>query len=348
MATTSPSRQAPEPVAVRGATLALVGGILFSLAFTGLIWWAGTRLESVPLLPDQGAAWYYWKLPVPTFWTRLSAWGLYVLHQVTIWGLIFYAQSRRNKYTTGLHKFNVLALAANAFFILAHFAQTHLLYDGLAQDVSIFSSQGSVIILLVLVLIMENPRRGMFFGKKAPLSTEVVRVVRKYHGYFFAWAAIYTFWYHPMVSTPGHLVGFLYMFLLMLQGSLFYTRIHVNRYWTFVMEFAVLIHGTLVAIQQGAGLWPMFLFGFGGVFIITQMHGLGLSWGARIAILAAYVAGVVAVYSGRGLAQVNEIIRIPIIDYLAVFVFAWLIGGALWLIRRVRGPSVAVAEGGGI
>jgi hypothetical protein len=345
MASTAPTRPVPDAATPRADVRAVLGGILFSLAFTGLIWWAGGRLDSVRLLPDQGAAWYYWKLPEPTFWTRLSAWGLYLLHQVTIWGLIYFAQSRRSKYTTELHRFNVLALGANALFILAHFAQTHVFYDGLAQDVSIFSSQGSVIVLLVAVLLMENPRRGLFFGKRAPLSAEVVRIVRKYHGYFFAWAAIYTFWYHPMVNTPGHLIGFAYMFLLMLQGSMFYTRIHVNRYWTFVQEFSVLVHGTLVAIQQGAGLWPMFLFGFGGIFVITQMHGLGLSWRSRLAILGIYAAGVVAVYSGRGLAQVNEIVRIPLIDYLAVFVLAWLIGGVLWLIRRVRGPRMVAAEG---
>ena len=42
------------------------------------------------------------------------------------------------------------------------------------------------------------------------------------------------------------------------------------------LELMVLVHGTLVAIAQGAGLWPMFFFGFGGIFVITQMHGLGL------------------------------------------------------------------------
>src|SRR6185503_9106697 len=113
-----------------------------------------------------------------------------------------------------LHRVNVIALAANAFFIGLHFVQTHIWYDGLAQDVSIFSSQGSVIVLLVWVLLMENPRRGLFFGKKVKFSETVIRFARKYHGYFFAWAAVYTFWYHPMVSTPGHLVGFMYMFML--------------------------------------------------------------------------------------------------------------------------------------
>ena len=53
--------------------------------------------------------------------------------------------------------------------------------------------------------------------------------MRKYHGYVFAWATVYTFWYHPMENTAGHLIGFFYMFLLLLQGSLFLTRIHINK-----------------------------------------------------------------------------------------------------------------------
>ena len=37
----------------RTAKIALWGGILFSILFTALIWWAGERLDAVPLLPDQ-------------------------------------------------------------------------------------------------------------------------------------------------------------------------------------------------------------------------------------------------------------------------------------------------------
>lgn len=322
----------------------LWGGIVFSLAFTALIWWAGGRLDSIALFPDQGASWYYWRLPNPTFWTRASAWGLYLAHQLSMWGLIYYAQSRSLKYTPYLRKINIIALGVNALFISLHFLQTHLLYDGLAQDVSIWSSQASVVILLVWVLLMENSRRGMFFGKKFSISKEIIRFARKYHGYFFAWATIYTFWYHPMVSTSGHLIGFLYMFLLLLQGSLFFTRIHVNRWWTFFQEFMVLVHGTIVAVMQGNGLWPMFAFGFGGVFVITQMHGLGLSRGTRLAILAAYIGSVIWIYSERGWSNLNEIVRIPIIDYLAVLVLAGLIGFGLWLAGFIRNRRTSDSE----
>lgn len=314
----------------RQDTRALWGGILFSFLFTGLIWLVGGRLDSIDLLPDTGASWYYWKLPNPTFWTRATAWGFYLAHQFAIWGLIYVAQKRKTKYTTGLHKLNWLALGANSFFIVLHLLQTHFWYDGLAQDVSIWSSQVSVIILLVWVLLMENKRRGLFFGKKAPISNEINRFARQYHGYFFAWATIYTFWYHPMVATSGHLIGFFYMFLLLLQGSLFFTRIHLNRWWTFFQEFAVLVHGTLVAVMQGNNLWPMFAFGFGGMFIITQMHGLGLSRTVRWLLVAAYVGLTLWVYNGRW-AALNEIVRIPFIEYLSVFVLA----GIFWLILRI-------------
>jgi hypothetical protein len=308
-------------------------GVAFSLAITVAIWALDPLLARIELLPDQGVAWYYWKLPVPTFWTRFSAWGFYLLHQLSFWWVIWYSQKNRPKYSTGLHRFNFWVLGLNTFFILMRLLQTHIWYDGLAHDVSIFSSQGSVIVLLVWVLLMENKRRGLVVGKKAPISSEIIRFARKYHGYYFAWATVYTFWYHPAVSTPGHLWGFFYMFLLLLHGSLFFTRVHVNKYWTFVQEFTVLVHGAIVAYFQGGDLWPMFAYGFGAIFILTQLYGLGLKAWQRWVFIAIYVGTALYVYNGRLLEGLSEIVRIPIIDYVLVFVLA----GLFWLIIKVMG-----------
>ena len=101
----------------------------------------------------------------------------------------------------------------------------------------------------------------MFFGKPAPtITSEVVRAMRKYHGYFFALFIIQAFHFNPMTSaTTGHMMGFLYTFLLMLQGSLFYNNIHRDKYWTTFMEAAVLIHGSIVAINQDGFLWEYIL-----------------------------------------------------------------------------------------
>jgi len=318
------------------AQIALWGGIAFSVAFTVLIWWGGRFLASVPHLPDTGASWYYWKLPQATIWTRLTSWGFYALHQISFWTLIYIAQTRVKKYTSGIHPINLMALGMNAFFILLHFVQTQLWYDGIAQDVSIWSSQASVVLLLVAVLLMENKTRGLFFGKIIPFNKRITAFARKYHGYLFAWATVYTFWYHPMENTLGHLAGFFYMFLLLLQGSMFFTRVHLNKWWKLTQEVSVGIHGTLVAIFQGAGLWPMFAFGFAGIFIITQLHGLGWSKRLRGLIFILYLAAALFVYSNRGWIQLNEIIRIPLIEYLAVFLMAGLTSLGLWVADRTK------------
>ena len=310
----------------------LWAGVIFSFLFTGLIWLVRPYLiPQIDFLPDTGVSWYYWQLPEPNFWTRASAWGLYLAHQIAIWTLIYQGRKQKLKYTKGLHKLNIMALAVNAIFIVLHLFQTAIWYDGLAQDVSIFTSQGSVIVMLVAILLMENQRRGLFFGKKVNFLKEAGRVMRDYHGYIFSWAIIYTFWYHPIESTPGHLLGLLYTFLLLLQSSLMFTRAHVNKWWTVALELTVLVHGTTVAIFQGNGIWPMFFFGFASLFIVTQMYGLGLSKAWRWGFIAAYVAGVIAVYSSRGWDMVNEVIRIPVIEYGAVFAMALII----WLIMRI-------------
>ena len=101
-----------------------------------------------------------------------------------------------------------------------------------------------------------------------------------------------TFWYHPVEGTPGHLLGFFDMFLLLLQGRLFMTRYHVNRWWTLGLEMMMVVHGTTVAYFAVAGLegrWSHFLFGGLAVFLITQMHGVPFKRWQKIVVLRASV-----------------------------------------------------------
>jgi uncharacterized membrane protein YhhN len=80
----------------------------------------------------------------------------------------------------------------------------------------------------------------------------------------------------------------------------------------------------------------MFFFGFAGIFVITQMHGIGLPKWAKWLILAVFIALTLVIYNGQWV-RLNEIIRIPLIEYLAVFLLAGLIGGGLWVRRQVSG-----------
>ena len=85
----------------------------------------------------------------------------------------------------------------------------------------------------------------------------------------------------------------------------------------------------------------MYFFGFGGIFVITQMHGLGLNRLTRAGLLGAYVAGVLFIYNSRGWDKVNEIIRIPVIDYLAVVILALLFWSGIMVAKMFQRNKLA-------
>jgi hypothetical protein len=99
----------------------------------------------------------------------------------------------------------------------------------------------------------------------------------------------------------------------------------------------VLAHGALVAVMQGNELWRMFAFGFGGIFVITQMHGPGLSRRVRSIILALYIAAALLAYGSYDLTQIHQITWIPIVEYLGVLILPGIVGAGLLVAGRIKG-----------
>lgn len=309
-------------------------GIGAAAAFTLLIAVTAAGLSGFEIVGKTVPFAYPWRLIQPTALSRLSAWGGYVLHNLAAWVIIYLAKREKPRISANLRWFNWAMIATNGAFILLHWLQSHLWYDGLAQDVPEISALGSVALMLMVVIILESPRRGLIFGKKLRFDQRFLRIVRQYHGYLFSWAIIYTFWYHPTLGTIGHLAGFFYMFLLFAQSALMFNRAHFNRLWTFGLEVFVLLHGSLVAIFQGSGLWPMFAFGFGGMVVLTQMYGLGLHTWTRRLLAIGFVTLAVVTYVGMGrLANIHEILRIPVLDYTVIFLLYGIFLAGSWVSR---------------
>ena len=290
--------------------------ILFSAVIVFLIFYFDFSPIGVQLLPDTGASHYYWKLPVRENMIMLCVWALYGLHQISIWLLLLRQKNAPNT------KGTVALLLTNGFFVIAHLLQTQFFYDGLAQDSPIWLPQVLVIIVLVFILILRSDKRGLFFGKPLKSYPNFKQLLRKYHGVFASFAIIFTFWFHPMVATSGHLIGFFYLFLLLMQVSFAFTSLHTNRYWIFALEIGVLFHGTLVAVGQGNHIWPMFLFGFGFLAVVTQIYDIGLK-ALHIRMLQAfYLATLVYVYALSSFSSVDkmqQVLYIPFIEYGVAF-----------------------------
>ena len=304
-------------------------GLVFSVCFTILIWLLGPNLKHfiVSLLPDQGSSWYYWKLPSRDLWTMVIVWVLYLGHQFSIWAAIYFGQKNIARFRSpslwGLPKYSLVALAANLVFVLLHLIQTHLWFDGLAQDVPIMTSQGSVIIMLVILLILENPRRGLLLGLKAgrPFTAGVIAFFRRSHPYIFAWALIYTFWFHPMATDPQLLSGFFYMFLLFTQVTVAWTPVHFKKWWIVLLESYVTIHAVIVAVFNTSFfdspvMWPMFLSGFAFMFVFTYLYAFRVNRVIYWIITAMYVLFLVWLYLPAPIGYGREIINLARLEFL--------------------------------
>ncbi|KAI9136683.1 hypothetical protein BKA69DRAFT_1033365 [Paraphysoderma sedebokerense] len=156
----------------------------------------------------------------------------------------------------------------NIAFVLLKMIQSHLFYDGLAVDVPEITALGSVAVMLLIILMLELPRRGLFFGYVKNwkyVHVEMKNVVKRYHGYIISFGIVYDFWYHPCE-------GFTYQFLLFIQSSLLFQSTHRNRNWTLWLEVFVWLHGAVTAVVQGGAIWLTFNYGFASVFLITQVR----------------------------------------------------------------------------
>lgn len=313
--------------------------ILTAAALTAVIALTAVNLTRFQIVGPTMPFAYPWRLVQPNAIAELTAWGGYLLHNLIVWIIIYFAQRERPKFGNNWRWFNWALIATNVIFIVLHIVQSQLWFDGLAATVPEITALGSVAVLLMVVIILETPRRGLIFGKQFKFKDGFMQIARKYHGYFFAWATIYTFWYHPTEGTWGHLLGFFYMFMLFAQSAMIFHRAHINRWWTFFLEFFVVIHGTMVAVLQGNILWPMFTFGFGAMLVLTQMYGLGLNTWSKRAIAIAFIVVSVGVYTFMGrLSQWNEVIRISVLDYLIIFLLYGIYLGINWIINSFKRP----------
>ena len=332
------------------ASHAWAGLVIFAIAYTAMIFLMGPLLDRFVLLPDKGSDWYYWQLPTRNDFGMLVTWLLYLSHQFIVWGLIFWAaRMYKNNDSTKLRGYNYAMIFTTIVFTLLHLVQTHVNYDGLAQDVPIMTSQGSVIIMLALVLIMENPRRGLFLGKKAgkPITARVSGFVRRNHTYIIAWALVYTFWFHPATDDPQLLTGFIYMMLLFTQMSLAYTNVHLKAGWIAFLESFVAIHAFVVALNNtlnpeigSTDMWPMFLSGFAFMVVFTYIYAFKPRKQIRILAVVAYFVGLIWIYLPAPFGYGRDPMRIMMLEFLwipiTLYLLAYVFAGLAYVYLRIR------------
>lgn len=319
--------------------------IIIAIILTIFIWVIAGVIpnEGIVGMPRRYSLDYPWKYLHPTLFPIITATIGFLLHQLFAWYVLYKAKAAKLTYTDNLAKYNYQMMGIHFIFTLLHFLHTIFFYDALAQVTPEWLSQGSVIVLLILIFIILNDKRGLLFGKRFPMPKNIVDIVKKNHGYYMLLAMIFTFWYHPMESTIGHLIGFLYMFILFIQSSLMYTKSHMNSYWIFCIEIFVLFHGVLVAaLVQNSILWTMFYSGFGFLAVFSQMYIFRTYKNNRklqYIIQFIYLLSIILLYSGiipktQKLNMIHQFSWIPIIELIGVYVIIFLLGSMNWIATK--------------
>ncbi len=268
---------------------------------------------------------YFWQLKERNPLIMLMVWFWFIIH--FIGNAIIFSLRRKDKTIRKgeFSKYNIYLLIFNASLIIIHIIHSIIFYDMFAQDFPSYTSQISVIIMLVMLLLIQNTKRGFIFGIKLR-NQRALNLLYKIHGPIFLIALTYTLWFHPFINTIGHIVGFFYMYLLFIQVSYTGTKIHYNTKWVAFLESFVLFHGTSVAIfNQNSSLWSMFFFGFLFIFIGSQMYSFTRNTTFIITASIMFIILTVTYYFSTNIININEIIKIPIIEYgLALLIYSIL------------------------
>ena len=121
---------------------------------------------------------------------------------------------------------------------------------------------------------------------------------------------------------------------MILQSSFLFHPLHRNKFWTLLLEVAVIPHSVLIAIffaNGKPGSAYQFGLGFSLMFLVTHMHGLDLKLWHKCGCVVVYVAVLLSAYlgTGRPLSNVTEALQ-----FGANFAFApvaWL----LWSLGEI-------------
>jgi len=242
---------------------------------------------------------------------QIISWVMYIPHQLIQWWILYKAQQEKPKYQEGWRWFNWWMLYTNAFFMGLKLLSNALTYNAMSSHLPLWFGQGAVFNMLLIVLAMQVPVRGMCCGScsrgckvgskqisKGEYWTEMAMFMRKYHGYYIAFGVTSDWYYHPLESSPGHLSGIANDLMILWQTICIYTPAHRNKWWCIACEFIVTFHGPLIALGRGGGA-GMFGFGFTIVFMCSGQWGLPLNKATR-AMLASLFFGLLVANYGLG------------------------------------------------
>jgi hypothetical protein len=115
---------------------------------------------------------------------QYSAWFFYIPHQLLQFYIIYNAR-KHSKWSPSLNVYAKQMFLLNFVFVVLHFIQSHLWYDGLAGSFPEISTLFAGVSSLLAPFIFQMKNRGVAFHWKTdnPSLLEFFQLFKEYHGY---------------------------------------------------------------------------------------------------------------------------------------------------------------------
>ena len=355
--------------AIMNSYTGLFLGVMFSLIVLAATRLLGRKLRiNFPRLPVwRGVLWYRWKslpskealefspftginFPYSLKVRARSAWIGFFLHltfvfSMIVWAEIRYSNNRAHNcpnpappdwcsWTTVLELPHYIFLAGTGLFMLLHLLQTHLKYDGIAQDTAELCPIIGTVLTLVVLALMQQTERGLVFGYGLEGETFIAltNIARRFHPFVVAWNIMFTFWYHPMEGGWHHLPGFLPLFCILIQGCLLFTTAHLNPIWRVGLELMGFPHAIYVEYTHPDRCrWKMLLTGVLLTPLVVHFHQFNISVAVMATLFIGYISLVILLYRNMPMSQWTEPLHFPILIFSLIFV----VYGLLYIPYRI-------------
>jgi len=97
-------------------------------------------------------------------WGEIISWALYFPHQIAQWVILYKAMQEKPKYQEEWRWFNWWMLYVNMFFIPIKLLTNYFTYNALSAHLPLWFGQGTVFNIVLIVMAMQVPVRGMCCG----------------------------------------------------------------------------------------------------------------------------------------------------------------------------------------
>lgn len=266
---------------------------------------------------------------------------LFMAHQGASWWVLYRFAMNRQRMSNRLHFMNRVFLGITFGFGLVYIVVIQWFNEGFSEVYQPIITPMMFIMVFGNILYQENNTHNVVNFHISEKTNQSKKTVNQYAGIFTTWLFINFLWLPIGFGSVLSIFSFAYIFLMLVQSSLSYTTYGQSRYWNFTYEVILLLHLSVIGLQQESMLMMIIVGCLSIAFLLRQ-------WIELTYKIRGIIAGVLAFIVVHGVLLMNvfgfsfvdgafsQLILYPFVQFMIAFVVAYIVNEPLYLQRLLK------------